>query len=190
MGCSRCWVRCRRGIRLCILVGEEQLEREVGPQRLRQDREERRQHVWRCFFRQLSSCLKQPTKLASIPVLRPASLMASANPVLLRASESGVKIFSCCSASSLLAAPPHFLSGLHWSTMSTTPASALLHAENPCVHFFLLLVTALFAAVMLQDLTLSRLVLVRLPKQLQASASGKDGLRHLSTSVKRAFPAS
>merc|ERR1711974_12603 len=57
--CSRCWLRHRRGIRLCLLVGEEQLEREVGPRRLRQDREERGQHVRSRLFRQLSPCLKQ-----------------------------------------------------------------------------------------------------------------------------------
>merc|ERR1712181_54297 len=67
---SRRWVRGRRGLRLRLLAGEEQLEREVGPRRVRQDREERGRHVRRCFLRQLSSCLKQ---LASLPVYTKSS---------------------------------------------------------------------------------------------------------------------
>ena len=84
-----------------------------------------------------------------VPESRPAAFRASANPVFFRASDSlelerdvrrdeirgsqpyGVKIFSCFSASSLVPAPPHFLSGLHWSTMSTTASSAFLHWPKP-----------------------------------------------------------
>merc|ERR1712181_18562 len=69
---SRRWLRRRRGLRLRLLAGEEQLEREGGPRRVRQDREERGQHVRRCFLSQLSSCLKQYSSFnTSVPSLVP-----------------------------------------------------------------------------------------------------------------------
>ena len=65
----------------------------------------------------------------------------------------------------------------------------LSYSYSPEVHIFLASLAMLFLAVMLQLLTLSRLSLVSSPKQVQDSSRVLEGLRHLSTSSKRAFPA-
>merc|ERR1712062_618909 len=69
--CPGCRLRRRRGHRLRLLAGEEQLGHHLGPRRLCEDRQERGQHVRRRLLRQLSSCLNTIAN----PVFHPESLV-------------------------------------------------------------------------------------------------------------------